>query len=379
MRRALPMLFAVAICVIGALIWIGSSRVAAHVFDRGSASNTSPTGLSLAYAYLGHSRSVAMLMTSLRNGSVPSNAVILRVDSARETIVTEEEDLPAKARKTPESLLTPSEDDFVRGGGRLVLATAEPGGSVEARHDTGKVAWRVFPIWPGVETLSLPEPRGFAPRSLPRGMHTLFAANGETIVARQEIGAGDLILISVPEMFENQNVPADHHLSLLTALTSQNRPVYFDERVHGLDAPDGAMALLTEWRLGPMLLLDGFAALLALCRDRRIGPADLDDRDTRSDAIDLVASLGALYARSMSDGEAIALYHQSLERTVAAQSRLRGDALHRRVDDLTHGMRRPSAGESLASHAFNRNLVIINEAFQTLERTAGGQHDANHR
>jgi hypothetical protein len=373
------MLIAVAICVTGALLWIGSSRAAAHAFDRGSASNTSPTGLSLAYAYLGHGRSVGMLMTPLRDGVVPPNAVILRVDSERATYVTEEEDLPAKTRRTPESLLTPAEDEFVRNGGRLVLATADPGGSVEARHDAGKVAARVFPIWPGLETLSLPEPRGFAPRSLPRGMHTLFAANGQTIVARQEIGAGDVILISVPEMFENQNLPADHHLAFLTALTDQ-RPIYFDELVHGLEVSDGAMALLKEWRLGPLLLLAGVAALLALWRNgRRIGRPDLDDRDMRSDAIDLVASLGALYGRSMSDAEAIALYHQSLERTVAAQSRLRGDALRRRVDELTHGMRRPAAAESLAAHAFKRNLTIINEAFRTLERTAGGKHDANHR
>ena len=31
------MLIAVAICVTGALIWLGSSRTAAHAFDRGSA------------------------------------------------------------------------------------------------------------------------------------------------------------------------------------------------------------------------------------------------------------------------------------------------------------------------------------------------------
>jgi hypothetical protein len=130
---------------------------------------------------------------------------------------------------------------------------------------------------------------------------------------------------------------------------------------------------MTEWRLGPLVIFIAIAALFTFWRNaRRIGTPDAEERDTRSDAIDLVASLGALYARSMSSSDAIALYRAALERTVAAQSGLRGDALHKRVADLTHG---PTA----AAQTFDQQLTAINDAFRTLERTARGGPHANHR
>jgi hypothetical protein len=419
MRRALPLLLAIAAFIIAALLWIGSSRVASHAFAEGSALNTSPAGTSLAYAYLGRRGMARLLTTPMRGGVVPRDSVVFRVDTygARANADNEgdeDEERGDKKTKTVPFFLAANDEEFVRGGGRLILAGHYFGGSIEMRDDAGKAAAKVFPIWPGIETIALPESLGLAPRSLPRAMHTIFAGNGEAVVARQIIGAGDVIVISVPEMFENKSLAADHHLALLTALVDTERrplagwtaggspaihaanaaepaavqpasrrrsvrPIYFDEYAHGIASDDGTLALMTEWRLGPLLVLAGIAALFTLWRNaRRIGPPDADERDTRSDAIDLVASLGALYARSMSNGDAIALYHAALERTVAAQSGLRGDALHKRVRDLTHGFT-PAAGEKLAAHAFDRHLNAINDAFRTLERTARGGHHGNHR
>jgi len=397
MRRALPLLLAIAAFIIAALIWIGSTRTGSHAFDRGSASNTSGTGLSLARAYLARQpgQAVTMLTTPLRSGVVPANAVVIRVEvhdpDPKKPVVKDDDD--EEEDHHPVSLLTSAEEEFVRGGGRLVLASTVPHGSLAVRGDAGNVAAKVFPIWPGLDTLALPEPRGLAPRSLPIGMHALFAANGEVIVARQEIGAGDVIVVSVPEIFENRNIASDHHLQLLMAIAAEpaavqpagrqryaSRPVYFDEVVHGMTSDDGALALLTDWRLGPLLVLLFIAALLTLWRNsKRVGPAEDEDRDTRSDAIDLVASLGALYGRSLSSAESIALYHAALERSVAAQSGLRGDALHKRVAELTHGFTPSSSVAPLPAHAFQRQLTVINDAFRTLERSARGGHDANHR
>jgi hypothetical protein len=386
MRRALPLLLAIAAFIVAALIWIGSSRVASHAFDDGSALNTSPTGLSLAYAYLGRQqgRSVMMLTTPLRADALAHNAVVIRVQSGDADVTSEkdnDEDNAAKVPlRTPKPLLSPAEDDFVRGGGRLILADSNPGGPLEVRNNAGRIASKVFPIWPGLDSVALPVDRGIAPRSLPRGMHTLFAANGETVVAQQTIGAGEVIVVSVPEVFANQNVASGHHIALLGALAGEGRPVYFDEVVHHIVAGDGALALLTEWRLGPLLVLAGVAALLAFWRNaRRIGPAEDDDRDTRSDAVDLVNSLGALYGRSMLAAQSIVLYHEALARSVAAQTGLRGDALHQRVAALTNGARPPAAGDALAPDAFKTHLNTINTAFRTLERAARGGHDANHR
>jgi len=387
MRRALPLLLAIAAFLVAALFWIGSSRTAGHVFDRDSAANTSPSGLSLAYAYLRSQpgQHVSLLTLPLGSRALPANAVVLRVqegvsDQKRPEIDEDPSEGSAPLRESLlTSLLTSSEAEFVRGGGRLVLASGEPGGSIGVRNDAGKSAASVFPLWAGLDTLSLPEPRGWAPHSLPGGMHTLFAGNGEAVVTRQEIGAGDVIAVSVPELFENRNIATGHHLAFLAHLADR-RPVYFDEVVHGMAADNGALSLLTEWRLGPLLVLLLAAALLTLWRNsRRAGPADDEDRDTRSDAIDLVASLGALYGRSLSSAESIVLYHAALERSVAAQSGLRGDALHRRVAELTEGLTPSPADKKLPAHAFHRQLTIINDAFRTLERPARGGHDAKHR
>jgi len=379
MRRAVPLLLAIAAFVIAALVWIGSSRAAGHAFREASSLNTSPSGTSLAYAYLGRRGMVKMLTTPLRNGAVPANAIILRIDTYAADSDDEDDERGDSKTKAVPFFLARADEEFVRGGGRLVLASSYFEGSLEMRDDAGKVAAKVFPIWPALDTLSLPEPLGLAPRSLPRGMHTIFAGNGEAVVARQPIGAGDVIVVCVPEMFENKSLAADHHLAFLTALAGNHRPIYFDEYAHGIASNDGALALMTEWRLGPLLILGGIAALLTFWRNaRRIGLPDAEERDTRSDAIDLVASLGALYGRSMSNGDALVLYRAALERTVAAQSGLRGDALRKRVADLTHGLAAP-AGEKLAAHAFDRQLTTINDAFRTLERTARGGHHGNHR
>src|SRR4051794_5580465 len=228
-RRALPLLLAVAAFFAVALIWIGSSRVASHAFDEGSTLNTSSTGTSLAYAYHGHRGMVNKLTTPLRSGAIPRNAIVFRIDSHPYDSVDEDDERGDKKTKAVRFFLTPADEEFARGGGRIVLASHYFGGSIEMRDDAGKVASKVFPVWPGLDTLTLPEHLGLAPRSLPRAMHTIFAGNGEAVVARQPIGAGDVIVVSVPEMFENGNLASGHHLALLSALAddgaTERRPL----------------------------------------------------------------------------------------------------------------------------------------------------------
>src|SRR3954471_15941422 len=227
-RRALPLLLAVAAFFAVALIWIGSSRVASHVFAEGSTLNTSPTGTSLAYAYLGRRGMVNKLTTPLRHGVVPNDAVVFRINSYAVDDDYDDE-RGDKKTKTVRFFLSPADEEFARGGGRIVLASHYFGGSIEMRDDAGKVAAKVFPVWPGLDTLTLPEHLGLAPRSLPRAMHTIFAGNGEAVVARQPIGAGDVIVVSVPEMFENGNLASGNHLALLSALAddgaTERRPL----------------------------------------------------------------------------------------------------------------------------------------------------------
>lgn len=382
MRRTFPLLLAVAAFLVAALVWIGNSGAARQTFEFASSLNTSPRGLSLAAAYLARTGHPTTTLTRpLRPGAARATAVVFRVleHGANDEIDIEvDDDMPAPAKaRTPPRLLSAAEEDWVRGGGRLVLATSRAA-AIEVRGDAGRKAVRVFPIWPAIDAIALPEGRGIAARSLPRGMHTLYAANGESVVARQFLGRGEVFLIAAPELFENRHLAIDKHLALLGALAgAAGRPVLFDEAAHGVVADEGALTILTEWRLGPLLAVIAIASLLAFWRNaRRIGPPEDDDRDTRSDAVDLVNSLGALYGNAMTDDEALALYRDVLARSVAAQQGLRGDALHRRVADLTRGTGQPRGTRGTA---FQQQLAIINDAFRALERAHAGGSDANRR
>ena len=151
-----------------------------------------------------------------------------------------------------------------------------------------------------------------------------------------------------------------------------SRPIYFDEYVHGLASADGPLDLLKEWRLGPFLLLILVVALLKLWRGAsRVGPPEEEFRDTRSEAVDLVSSLGALYQKSMTDSEALTLYQDALTRTVAAQTGLRGEALQKRVAELLGGGGGP---------AFRLRLKRLNNAFRKLapvKRRPNAKHQRN--
>jgi hypothetical protein len=146
-------------------------------------------------------------------------------------------------------------------------------------------------------------------------------------------------VIAWPEIFQNKDLANAHHLALLVALTGK-RPVYFDEVLHGIMSGDGSLELMKQWNLGAFLVMLCVVAVLVFWRaGRRVGPPEDDHRDARSDAVDLVQSLAALYRDVTGKHESLKLYHEALTRTVAHTSGLRGDALRKRVDDLTGGAR----------------------------------------
>lgn len=380
MRRLLPLIVAVAAFFAAAVIWIGNDRTAGErAFDDFSIENTSGSGLSLGAEYLrrtGHR--VVRLDTPLRPGLVAKNGVLIRAGELMAPQFRDEEereDDDGKPRKTKRysPLLSPIEDDWVRSGGRLVLATKASFGSLIFTSFTtkSKQAAKVFPIWPEIPWLPLPETRAITLSSLPSRAHTVFIADNHPIVTRETIGAGELILIAIPEVLQNEHLRSRNALAFLGALAGTNRTVYFDESIHGFESADGAVAIMKEWGLGPFLLVIAIAGLLVFWRNtKRVGPAEDEYRETRSDAVDLVHSLGALYKSSTTDEEALGMYRDALVRTVAAQTGLRGDALYRRVNQLV-----VPAPRGKGDHWFRTQLNALNEAFRTI---AGGFH-AKHR
>ncbi|HET7437801.1 MAG TPA: DUF4350 domain-containing protein [Thermoanaerobaculia bacterium] len=353
--------------VLAGVIWIaGDRRASLRVYDDYSTANTSEGGLSLASRYLARSgRRVRMLTHALDARPIEANAVLFRVSAELPVFfdVSEFDEIGPRNRRRDTPLLSDPEEAFVRRGGRLVIVSPTTAGTLELRGDTQRTAKKVFPLGDGIDTFDVPESaKGFTSKSLPPRAIALYESGDAVIAARERIGRGETFLVSVPDLFTNESLAKRGHLALLTMLAGSGRPVYFDEVIHGIASDDGALSILKEWNLGPLLLLLAAIAFVDFWRHgKRVGPADDEERDRRSDAVDLVDSLGALYRRATNDVESIALYRDALTRTVALQTGLRGDALQKRVATLCE---RGGAD-------FAHQLATINEAFR---RLSGGKH-----
>lgn len=373
MKRALPLIVAVVMFAAVAILWIVTDRRAMQrVYDDYSSANTANEGLSLASGYLAKQRKVSMLTRPVGREPIERNAVVFRVTEELPRYfdpedVEQRQFGPPLPKRLP--LLNDRDEAFVRSGGRIVLAARQ--NALDATMVKEKVARKVLPLWPAVGDLALDD-EAYAFLTLRPRMLALFTAGKRVVVARERIGNGELFVLSTPELLRNDHLM--RNLALLTALAGEKRPVYFDEVMHGIASGDGAVAVMKEWNLGPFLLMLGAAAILFFWRGgRRVGPADDDPRETRSDAVDLVRSLGALYQEVTSDTEAIALYHGALTRAVAHSSGLRGDALRQRIDDLTGGLVPPQGVASMPRVTFARHLRAINDGFGKAQGLTGSR------
>jgi hypothetical protein len=388
-RRTLPVVLAIAAYFAGVLLWLAHDRrISRHAFDDFSTLNTNDGGLSLAAAYLKRSgHDVRTLTEPINERSVKRDAVVFRVGGVRVfdfTRIDEEEEQKPEKKKKPKPkthyvtpLLTETEETFVRGGGRLVIAVDSNESSLSVATAPEKLARKVFPLWRGVDTLDFPVARGISGDAL-RNAHAVYAIGDRTAMARIAIGAGDVLVFAAPEALDNEHIA--RQLPLLVALAGEHRVIYFDELLHGMREDTGSLELLKQWGLGPfLLLLLAIAAVIIWRHATRIGEPDDEYRDTRSDAIDLVASLGALYERTMTRGEALAAYHRELTRAVAASSGLRGDALRRRVDDLTIGLTPAWKHQTIDDETFAQHIRTINEAFRRLSPRAAARGLAGRR
>lgn len=421
---------AAALYLAGVLVWVRYDRRSSQeAFSPGSVFNTGEDGLSLAFAYLRERAGARTLHRGISAEDLPANGVVLRVQALTGPILLgeeeeedeeqkddkdskdgkdekdeegpldelrrkkrEEEERRAKEEKErkkkegeeePEEapvlrFLSSGEEAWVRGGGRLVLAFAHSYGPGRAKELEGKQSVRkVFPLWPGVANLVLPTARSLDIPPLPGG-HAVFLAGESPLMVRQALGAGDLILLAAPEILHNPHLGQAHHLALLEALAGvpERRPVLFDERAHGLDDSGGILDILAGWGLGPLLLLGLIATGAAFWRSgKRLGPPEREERDTRSDAVELLDSLADLYDRALQRGDAVFLFYESFVHTVAVETGLRGKALEERSKTLLDGYTAVQ-GEELSRERFDEALRKINQAFR---RVSHAKRDAKRK
>ena len=419
MSRRLLLVLGIVAYFLAVLAYLGTDpRNARDTLPRYSSYNTSPEGLSLAFSYLRRrlgNEAVRTLQQRIEPGQLEPTAVVLRIapggwdwlsqlaeDAGGEQEQDEEDgkhdtqpqepgdepakgdakDEPAKENKAiapppPRPLLHPRERRWLEAGGRLVLAVDGPHGPLEVRSEDssegedveeGEVPSKVFPIWPAVRTLAPEAQRTLTGPAL-EGSYALVLLGDQPLISRLPVGRGEVILLACPETLRNDHLGEADHLALLEALAAGPGPVYFDERSHGLGYDPGLMALLRRWGLGPLLLALSLTAALAFWRhSRRIGAAEENYREQRSEAVELVDSLAQLYHRALRRGELVAMYHQHLVASTALATGLRGAALDERVSRLTGDLRVPPPERGdISAHQFKHALAALNQAFRRLE------------
>jgi hypothetical protein len=359
------------------LAWLWrDARVRHEAFREFSMYNSSAKGLSIAGRYLESTgRAVKPMARPLSRAFLPADAVLLRIrpesqanldlDSDQKTVPLR----PMHASDEKDSVryaFTAEEEEWVRGGGRLVLAIDRPYGSIDVGLSPGRTR-KVFPVWPGVATLDPPTPRALRGTTAREGV-SLFATDDGPVVTRHRRGKGEIILCAAPEMFQNGALGRADHLALLERLAGSDRAVFFDEHVHGIETGAGMVEILRQWGFGPFLGLIVVAALVSFWRRRvRLGPEEDDARETRTEAVDFVDSLATLYRRMLPRRHALTLYAKAFEKAVAVQTGLRDAALQARVEQyLPPRASRPGRGKDVAPPDFEKELELINLAFRRL-------------
>lgn len=372
----------------GVAVWLRYDRRSAReAFDAGSTFNTGEDGASQALGYLRERGTRASTLHGRIDSGLPARGVVFRLQPTLGPLLIPEDDEEGEEEEKdekdqseeqedeprPARLLTGAEEDWVRGGGRLVLALGKGSyGPARAEEIQGRQpVHKVFPLWPGVTRLVPETPRRLVLEPPATG-HAVFLAGQEPMVLRQVLGDGEVVLLATPEILHNAHLGKADHLALLEALAGvpEGRPVLFDERSHGLSDTDGVLETLAGWGLGPFLLLVLLAAGAAFWRaSPRLGPAERPGRDTRSDAVELLDSLADLYDRALGRSDAVRLYHESFMHTVAVETGLRGPALEARTKALLDGFVPPpaTAGADIPRETFERALRTINQAFRRLQ------------
>jgi hypothetical protein len=226
---------------------------------------------------------------------------------------------------------------------------------------------KVFPLWPGVSRLDPPAARSIEGAAGLDGV-TVFEAGGKAAVVRQRRNRGDIVVCSLPELFQNAHLGRADHLALLDRLAESAVRSSSTSSCTDCKRSWGRWRSCGSWGFGPFLVLLLVAALASFWRRRvRVGTrGGRRPRDPRRGG-GLRRFARAALPPHAAARHALQLYAKAFEKAVSVQTGLRDAALEARVRDLLPPRpARPAQGKDLAPTDFARELETINLAFRRL-------------
>lgn len=216
---------------------------------------------------------------------------------------------------------------FVRAGGRLVIGGGDPRATLPA-------LLRDPPAWTASGT-RLARALGTAPelagvRTVDTAGEGAFGGGGRPLLGDppagslllvRTLGRGRIDLLADASPLQNRLLSSADNAQLSIGLAGGGeRPVVFDETLHGFGAATGLAALPARWWLA-LAGLALAAAAWALARGRRLGPAEPPPEATQPARSAYVEAMAATLSRARDPG-AVA----ELARTASAGEQARGSS-----------------------------------------------------
>jgi hypothetical protein len=269
------------------------------------------------------------------------------------------------SRITP--LLSPGEEAWLARGGRLVLALDSNRGdlSIQPLSDATGTVGKVLPDLPAVQRLSPAIQRSISGTAA-LSAAPVFVIADAPLIMHQQIGRGDLWLLSCPEVWSNAHLAEADHLSLLIGV-ADGRPVFFDEFSHGAEHDLGVSELLRRWHLGPACLLGMLGVACWLWRRGQVVGAVAEPwRDRRIAAVEGVDAIANLYYQALSPRDCLHLYRSRLLRMIMLRTGAKAVAASRILKLATPGLRLPppASSQRMPEREFGTALTILTTAFQ---------------
>jgi hypothetical protein len=320
MRPGARAVVAVLVAILGLnLLTAGVSTVTGGSGPGGPTSSsyaTASDGLA-AYAELlarqGHA--VARLRTSLAEAALDPAATLVLADPG-----------------SPDAGDGPALADFLRAGGRLVIAgrgaepilAGVPGGGPEWSPDDVRSA---RPLVPAAEVAGVAtvESAGEGRWDDAGAMVPLLGGAGGVLAAVATVGQGRIVALADASPLQNRLLARADNAAFALASVGEGRPVIFAEAHHGYGASTGVRALPLRWRWA---LAGGFLAALVWMwsRSRRLGPPDEIERVTPPARRAYVEAMAGALVRTRQPDVALAPVQDRARQRLAARAGLAAEA-----------------------------------------------------